>query len=440
MKTTFAAALSAALTFFLSASPADAWQQADGPLKTRWAREVSPGNALPEYPRPQLVRKDWLNLNGLWEVAVTAKDAAKPAVFQTQILVPFPIESALSGVMKHVSENDRIWYRRTFTTPNKWRGQRVLLHFGAVDFEATVWVNGQKVGEHRGGYDGFEMDITDALNKNRPNELVVSVWDPTDAGTQPRGKQVRKPGSIWYTSTSGIWQTVWLEPVNAAYIMGLKIVPDVDAGEVVVRPITTATLAGAELEVSVADAGLTISSGSARPGEEFRVPIKRARLWSPESPFLYHVTVTLKLGSHAMDKVESYFGMRKISIGKDDKGFLRLFLNNKPYFQIRPARSRFLARRRLYRADRRSVALRHRDAQEAGLQHGPQACEGRAGSLVLLVRQAGHAGLAGHAERRQMHRPPRTRTSSASPESASEYRARSCKAMIEGRAQSSVRS
>jgi len=322
--------------FLLPTLPAAAWQQADGPLRTRWSRQVSPDNALPEYPRPQMARRDWSNLNGLWDVAVTAKDVAKPEAFPTQILVPFPIESALSGVMKHVSENDRIWYRRAFSTPGKWRGQRVLLHFGAVDFEATVWVNGQKVGEHRGGYDGFEMDITDALNKGKANELVVSVWDPTDAGTQPRGKQVRKPGSIWYTSTSGIWQTVWLEPVNAAYITGLKIVPDVDAGEVAVRPIATATLNGAEVHVRVSDGGLTVSSDSVRPGQEIRLPVKRARLWSPENPYLYHLTVTLKLGSRTLDKVESYFGMRKISLGKDDNGFLRLCLNNKPYFQFGP--------------------------------------------------------------------------------------------------------
>src|SRR6185369_352043 len=208
------------------------WQTAEGPLKTRWAKDVSPQNAHPEYPRPQLVRKNWLNLNGLWDFAVVAKTAARPEEFQGQILVPFPIESALSGVMKRVSENDRIWYRRTFELPQKWIGQRIILHFGAVDFEAAVYLNGKEIGQHRGGYDGFSFDITDSLYPANPNELVVAVWDPTDAGTQPRGKQVRKPEGIWYTPTSGIWQTVWLEPVDAVSIDSLKIIPDPDRGEV----------------------------------------------------------------------------------------------------------------------------------------------------------------------------------------------------------------
>ena len=245
------AGVSVALLPFVPAPCCAAWQPATGPLKTRWAKDVSPENAHPEYPRPQMVRKDWLNLNGLWDFAITGKDA-KPAEFSSQILVPFPVESALSGVMKHVSENDRIWYRRTFEVPKSWRDRRVLLHFGAVDFETTVWVNGQQVGQHRGGYDGFSFDITGALNKSGPNELLVGVWDPTDAGTQPRGKQVRKPNGIWYTSTSGIWQTVWLEPVSSASIIELKITPDVDAGTVVVQPVTTATLGGFTLEVVVA--------------------------------------------------------------------------------------------------------------------------------------------------------------------------------------------
>src|ERR1035441_6161173 len=174
----------------LPTARADDWQPAAGPLKRRWAKDVSPEKALPEYPRPQMVRRDWLNLNGLWDFAITSKDA-KRATFQTQILVPFPVESALSGVMHPVSENDRICYRRTFEVPHKWKGRRVLLHFGAVDYEAKVWVNGKEIGQHRGGYDAFSFDITDALNPSGPDELIVTAWDPTDAGTQPRGKQVQ---------------------------------------------------------------------------------------------------------------------------------------------------------------------------------------------------------------------------------------------------------
>jgi beta-galactosidase/beta-glucuronidase len=312
-----------------------AWQPAAGPLKTRWAKDVSPENAHPEYPRPQMVRSDWLNLNGLWDFAITSKDA-KRAAFQKQILVPFPVESALSGVMRPVSENDRIWYRRSIDVPDKWRGRRLLLHFGAVDFEATVWVNGKEIGQHQGGYDAFTFDITDALTQRGPNELIVTAWDPTDAGTQPRGKQVRKPNGIWYTPTSGIWQTVWLEPVSAAHITGLKITPDVDNSAVTVCPITTPTLGPCTVEVIIRDGHQVVYTASITAGGQITMPVKKARLWSPEDPHLYDLVVSLKLGNRAIDKVEGYFGMRKISLGKDEKGFTRLRLNNKPYFQFGP--------------------------------------------------------------------------------------------------------
>ncbi|MGD0260627.1 MAG: sugar-binding domain-containing protein [Verrucomicrobiota bacterium] len=331
----FVAEVILAALLFVPLPSRASWQPAAGPLKTRWAKDVSPENAHPEYPRPQMVRQDWLNLNGLWDLAITSKDA-KRATFQTRILVPFPVESALSGVMRPISENDRIWYRRAFEVPGKWHGRRVLLHFGAVDFEATVWVNGKEIGQHRGGYDAFSFDITDALNQSGPNELIVTAWDPTDAGTQPRGKQVRKPNSIWYTSTSGIWQTVWLEPVNAACITGLKITPDVDNSAVTIHPITTPTLGPCTVEVTIRDGRKTIGTASVRAEEQVTMPVKSARLWSPEDPHLYSLAVSLKLGNRALDKVESYFGMRKISLGKDEKGFTRLMLNNKPYFQFGP--------------------------------------------------------------------------------------------------------
>jgi hypothetical protein len=312
------------------------WQPAAGPLKTRWAKDVSPADVLPEYPRPQLVRNGWMNLNGLWELAITNKDVAKPDSFPDRILVPFPVESALSGVMRIPSEEQRIWYRRSFSIPKKWIGERILLHFGAVDFEATVWVNGKKVGEHRGGYDGFTFDITDAMTLPGPSELVVAAWDPSDAGTQPRGKQVRKPHSIWYTPTSGIWQTVWLEPVSAAHIKDLKVTPDVDKSAVIVQPITTPSLGNYSVEVTIRDGTRRVYQASISPGGRMTLPVKGARLWSPEDPYLYQLQVRLKLGSSTIDKVESYFGMRKISLGKDEKGFTRMLLNNKPYFQFGP--------------------------------------------------------------------------------------------------------
>jgi beta-galactosidase/beta-glucuronidase len=219
-----------------SAGAAEAWQPAKGPLMTRWARDVSPDHALPEYPRPQLVREEWRNLNGLWNYALTPKDAPQPASWaEGRILVPYPVESALSGVMKTVGPDQRLWYRRTFELPAAWKGQRILLHFGAVDWDATVRVNGREVGSHRGGYDAFSLDITEALKPSGEQELVVSVWDPSDAGYQPRGKQVRNPGGIWYTPTTGIWQTVWLEPVAASHVESIRIVPDVDASAVTVQ-------------------------------------------------------------------------------------------------------------------------------------------------------------------------------------------------------------
>ncbi|HEX5102397.1 MAG TPA: hypothetical protein VFV87_01205, partial [Pirellulaceae bacterium] len=216
------------------------WQPAKGPLMTRWAKDVSPAKVHPEYPRPQMVRKDWMNLNGLWDYKVAADDGdSLPMKYDGQILVPFPIESALSGVMKRVGPTDVLWYRREFTPPTMPTGGRLLLHFGAVDWRCAVIVNGKEIGEHQGGYDPFTFDITDALQANKKTqELVVLVGDPTDANWQPRGKQVREPKGIWYTPTTGIWQTVWLEVVPAAYIRGLTITTNLNAdppGAITVR-------------------------------------------------------------------------------------------------------------------------------------------------------------------------------------------------------------
>ena len=320
-------------------SPAAAlaqWQPGAGPLKTPWTDDVKPENAHLEYPRPQMARGDWLNLNGLWDLAIAPKESAKPEVFPKQILVPFPVESALSGVMRPVSETDQLWYRRSFVIPKGWVGRRVLLHFGAVDFEAAVWVNGIELGRHRGGYGAFSFDITDALHGLGSNELIVLAYDPTDAGTQPRGKQVRKPNGIWYTATSGIWQTVWIEPVEAAYIKDLKITPDFDDGAVTVHAFTPLLLGEYQVEVIVRDRGLAVASAAAAPGSDIRLLIPHPKAWSPDDPFLYDLEVSLKLGSRAMDRVGSYFGLRKISLGKDQNGFTRLCLNNRPYFQFGP--------------------------------------------------------------------------------------------------------
>jgi beta-galactosidase/beta-glucuronidase len=323
------------------------WQPAQGPLMTRWAKDVSPKNAHPEYPRPQMVRKDWQNLNGLWNYAVTAKDAPRPAQWDGEILVPFPIESALSGVMQRVYETNRLWYQRTFTIPRGWKGKNVLLHFGAVDWETTVWVNGQEVGTHRGGYDAFSFDITAALKPKGEQEIVVAVWDPTDAGPQPRGKQVRNPHGIWYTPTSGIWQTVWLEPVANGHVEKLRITPDLDTASVSISVLAaTAPADRMELRLEVIDGQRVVQSGSLKRDTSAAnyilqswdtvLKLSKVKTWSPDSPFLYGLRITLYANGKKVDQIESYFGMRKISLGKDDHGNLRLHLNNQPLFQFSP--------------------------------------------------------------------------------------------------------
>jgi hypothetical protein len=342
------AALLACAAWGVAPASAAEWTQAKGPLATQWAKEVSPTNALPEYPRPQMVRKEWQNLNGLWDYAVTAKDDAAPAQFQGKILVPYPIESALSGVMRAVTEKERLWYRRTFDVAAAWKGRRVLLHFGAIDWDAAITLNGKKVGEHKGGYDPFTFDITDTLKDGGPQEIVVSVWDPTNAingGEQPHGKQVLKPGGIMYTATTGIWQTVWLEPVPDNGIQALRIIPDVDAGRVnlVVR-VPSALLVKSELEVAASAGGKTVArlsrdisvvtSAQSLFGVPVELVIPQPRLWSPDDPFLYDLKVTLKFDGKAVDAVESYFGMRKIAVAKDEKGVNRLMLNGKFVFQV----------------------------------------------------------------------------------------------------------
>ncbi|MCE9546614.1 MAG: glycoside hydrolase family 2 [Planctomycetia bacterium] len=302
------------------------WKPAAGPLLTRWAKDVSVTNALPEYPRPQLVRKDWQNLNGLWDIKLGDGTAAK-------ILVPYPIESALSGVMKH---SDRMTYRRSFDIPKDWSGRHVLLHFGAVDWETKVSVNGKELGVHRGGYDAFSYDITSALKPEGPQEITVEVFDPTNAAGQPRGKQTLYPGGIMYTPTSGIWQTVWLEPVAEAHVASLKLVPDVDESCLRLTVDGAGVKEGETVEAVVSDAGKTVATASGPVGKEIKLAIADPKLWSPDAPHLYDLSVTLKSGDKTVDSVSSYFGMRKIALAKDEKGITRPMLNGKFIFQVGP--------------------------------------------------------------------------------------------------------
>ncbi len=312
------------------------WKPADGPLLTRWAKEVSPDNVHPEYPRPQMVREAWLNLNGLWDYKIVPEDEPEPDSFDGQILVPFPVESALSGVMKPVGKQNRLWYRRTFRVPDEWSGKRILLHFEGVDWEAKVWVNGHQVGTHRGGYDPFTFDVTKALEGSGEQELVASVWDPTDEGTQPRGKQVREPRGIWYTAVTGIWRTVWLEPVPAASIAALKIVPDVDAGLLRLTVETSGAQGSESLLAEASDGKKVVATADGTVGRTLELKLTKPQLWSPDWPFLYDLHVGLLGDSGLIDKVRSYFGMRRISLGKDEKGIVRMMLNDEFVFQYGP--------------------------------------------------------------------------------------------------------
>jgi hypothetical protein len=309
------------------------WHPAQAPMMTRWAWEVSPVNVWPEYPRPQLVRPDWMNLNGLWDYAITPDSVNQVPPPAGKILVPFPVESALSGVMSSFDEHSKLWYHRTFSVPASWRGRRVRLHFGAVDWICEVRVNGREVGRHQGGYDPFTFDITDALSWQEAEDISVCVTDPTE-GDQPRGKQSRKPGGVFYTSTSGIWQTVWLEPVPDVCIGRLKITPDVDAKSVHVWTEVNSLSDNLRVEAVASTGGQEIARVSGLPNADLALTLPQPHLWSPDDPFLYDLTVTLMDGDKPLDSVGSYFGMRKISLRKDDQGYIRIALNDQFVFEV----------------------------------------------------------------------------------------------------------
>lgn len=310
---------------------------AKAPLITPWGKKVSPENVWREYPRPQMVRKDWLNLNGLWKYAITEAVAYRPNTFEENILVPFCIQSPLSGVQRNVTSGQRLWYRRLFDLPESWRDRRVLLHFGAVDWETTVWVNNQQIGIHRGGYDPFTMDITGALKPGEEQEIILKVWDPGESGLQPIGKQtVRRQTSQTYELTTGIWQTVWLEPVANVSIKRLNIIPDIDNQMVKVAAEIHGDAAGCQLEMKALDGNEIVGREVGDPKKPISLVITKPKLWSPDSPFLYTLKATLLRDGKTLDMVDSYFGMRKISLGKDEQGINRIFLNNEQIFQIGP--------------------------------------------------------------------------------------------------------
>lgn len=311
------------------------WKPVGDKIKTPWAEKVDPKMPWNVYPRPQLKRAQWMNLNGLWDYAVKDLASAEPSAFDGKILVPYPIESSLSGVGRTLTKDNILWYSRTFTVPSAWKGKNVRVNFGAVDWKTEVFVNGVSVGSHTGGYAPFSFDITSALKKGE-NKIAVKVFDPTSDGYQPVGKQKSKAEGIWYTPASGIWQTVWLEPVAAKHIESLEATPDIDGGKLVVKATVSGASAGDKVVVSAKMGNTAVASASGTSGSEIALSIPNAKLWTPDSPNLYSLEVKVVSGKKTVDAVSSYAAMRKISSGKAANGHLVMLLNNKPLFQLGP--------------------------------------------------------------------------------------------------------
>ena len=313
------------------------WKPAGNRIMSEWATKVNPANPLPEYPRPQMVREKWINLNGLWNYKLEKKEAAeKPAAYAGKILVPFALESALSGVGKTIGKDSVIWYNRTIALPANFKNQNVLLHFGAVDWECDVFVNGKKAGTHQGGYDPFSFNITPLLKQGKNQEITIRVWDPTNDGPQSYGKQTKNPKGIFYTAVSGIWQTVWAEAVPQSYIAGTKNTPDIDQKTIKIETDLKNVLAGDVVRVTVLDGTKKLAEQQNTAGEDLTLRLAEVKLWSPESPFLYNLKIALIRKGKVVDEIKSYVAMRKISMQKDAQGIQRMLLNNKFVFQYGP--------------------------------------------------------------------------------------------------------
>lgn len=333
MKKTFLVCCALALTLGAQAQ----WKPVGDKIKTKWAEQINPKNVLPEYPRPQLERTDWVNLNGEWEYAIKPKGQAEPASFDGNILVPFAVESSLSGVQKEVGENNELWYKRTFSVPANWKSKDIVLNFGAVDWKADVFVNDILIGSHQGGFTPFSFNITPYLTGKSNQKLVVRVWDPSDKGYQPRGKQTSNPEGIWYTPVTGIWQTVWLEPVATNHITSVKSIPDIDNGTMNVTVGTSAPCCNTSVvEVKLLDKGQVVASAKGLQGKELRLAVQNPTLWDTSNPYLYDMKVSLIKDGKVLDDVKSYTAFRKISSKRDTNGVMRMQLNNKNLFQYGP--------------------------------------------------------------------------------------------------------
>ena len=312
------------------------WKPAGDKIKTKWVEQINPQNVLPEYPRPQLERTDWVNLNGEWEYAIKPKGEVEPNSFDGNILVPFAVESSLSGVQKEVGENNELWYKRSFAVPANWKNKDVVLNFGAVDWKADVFVNDILIGSHQGGFTPFSFNITPYLTGKSNQKLVVRVWDPSDRGYQPRGKQTSNPEGIWYTPVTGIWQTVWLEPVATNHITSVKSIPNIDNGTMNVTVGTSQPCNTAVVEVKLLDKGQVVASAKGVQGKELRLAVQNPTLWDTSNPYLYDMKVSLTKDGKVVDDVKSYTAFRKISSKRDANGIMRMQLNNKNLFQYGP--------------------------------------------------------------------------------------------------------
>ena len=313
------------------------WSIVSGKIKSPWADSVNPSNVLPDYPRPQMQRSAWVNLNGLWQYAILPKtiDENIPSSFQGNILVPFAIESELSGVGKTVGKDSILWYQRTISISSQIKRKKILLHFGAVDWRSEIYVNGNKIATHEGGYDPFTIDITNVLKKGSNQQLAVRVWDPTDQGPQPNGKQVKNPRGIWYTPVTGIWQTVWLETVPDTYIAYTKQIPDLDNKTLTVNTSVQNLQPGDEINVSAWKGNEKVAEKRSADTSVI-LTISNPEAWSPSHPFLYDLKLTVMRKGKVVDEVKSYFAMRKISIAPDKNGIQKMMLNNAFLFQFGP--------------------------------------------------------------------------------------------------------
>ena len=344
MKSRLCAVLALSLATLGSAF-AQNWAPVGDRIKTEWAEQVTPENVHKEYPRPQMVRPEWKSLNGLWEYSITPKNAAEPSEYEGNILVPFAVESSLSGVGRALTPEDALWYRTTFKVPSAWKGKRLALNFEAVDWQADVYVNDIQVGRHTGGYTHFSFDITPYL-KNGENSLAVRVLDATDNDFQPRGKQVKNPKGVWYTAVSGIWQSVWIEPVAKAHVSDYYAVADIKSGTVDVTVSADGTQEGDIVRVALLDGGVGYSTenpsskilaqGMTVPGGTVTLPVGDVRLWSPDSPYLYGLKVSIVRGGKVLDSVDGYTAMREITLYYKNKNTKLMALNGQPLFQFGP--------------------------------------------------------------------------------------------------------